>query len=467
MTGGPSPLQFKAGDIIAGKYRVERLLGAGGMGAVFLMTHLGLDEQVAIKFMRPELMNPTVNARFLREARAAARIKGEHVVRVSDISTLETGLPYIVMEYLEGVDLGAYLDRNGAFPLEIAVDYVLQACEALAEAHVSGIVHRDLKPSNLFLTKRPDGSDLIKVLDFGISKIEDRTEMMQAKLTGDTTQLGSPYYMSPEQMASSAEVDHRTDIWSLGIILCELVTRCSPFAAENVPALCFNIIQKPATPPSAFGAPPALDPIILKCLEKNPAGRFANVAELAAALAPFASARGRESSERVAAVIAQGPVPRASRLPGDDSLAVPLAPPSSTIGGFGTTNGASHRSHMIRMSVAIGTGVIGATLIALTVVLLLQRGRTAHPPEDIASASPAAPTQTAVPFSPIVVPPPPAPTEDPPASTSPDSPASSASSTPRPPAMATATHAPPPHRPVAPRPAGKKSSPSNAFGGRE
>jgi len=159
------------GEILAGKYRIDRVLGAGGMGVVVAAHHLQLDERVAIKFLLPEMLaQQDAVMRFSREARAAVKIKSEHVARVTDVGTLETGAPYMVMEYLEGIDL-AELVRRGPLPITQAVDFVLQACEAIAEAHALGIVHRDLKPANLFLATLPGGVQSVKVLDFGISKL--------------------------------------------------------------------------------------------------------------------------------------------------------------------------------------------------------------------------------------------------------------------------------------------------------
>jgi eukaryotic-like serine/threonine-protein kinase len=227
------------GALLAEKYRVDKILGKGGMGIVVQARHVVLDERVALKFLLPEYaQHPDASARFLREARAAVKIKSEHVARVSDVGTLDTGAPYMVMEFLEGADLSRLLE-NGVFPIPDAVDYIIQACEAIAEAHAHGIVHRDLKPANLFLTRRVDGSPLVKVLDFGISKLMgDAVD----KLTKPTTAIGSVLYMSPEQMSETHAVDHRTDIYALGVALYELVSGKQPFFADTVPALCAEVL---------------------------------------------------------------------------------------------------------------------------------------------------------------------------------------------------------------------------------
>ena len=220
MTGPENPpggIPVRPGDVLAGKYRVDRVLGVGGMGVVVAATHLQLQQRVALKFMLDAgLAQPTQVERFGREARAAVRLRSDHVARVLDVGTLETGSPYIVMEYLDGSDIGSVLEQRGAMPVDMAVDCVLQACDAVAEAHALGIVHRDLKPRNLFLTTRNDGRALVKVLDFGISK---HTTGSDLSLTRTTEIMGSPSYMSPEQFRSAKLVDERTDIWALGAIL--------------------------------------------------------------------------------------------------------------------------------------------------------------------------------------------------------------------------------------------------------
>jgi serine/threonine protein kinase len=295
------------GDVLAGKYRVEKVLGVGGMGVVVAATHLQLDERVAIKFLIKEaLASGEAVARFAREARAAVKIKSEHVARVIDVGTLETGAPYMVMEYLEGGDLSQVLASRGPLPVDEAVEYVLQASEAIAQAHALGIVHRDLKPANLFLIRRPDGSNAIKVLDFGISKVMGgKAASSDNAMTRTRAVMGSPLYMSPEQMASTRDVDGRTDLWALGAILYELVAGQPPFNAETMPQLCALILNGPtpslrATRPQT---PPALDAVLQRCLEKDPKRRHANIAEFAAALGEFAPKRARTSIDRISRII--------------------------------------------------------------------------------------------------------------------------------------------------------------------
>ncbi len=295
------------GEVLAGKYRVEQVLGIGGMGVVVSALHIQLDERVALKFLLPEALgNQEAVARFAREARAAVKIKSIHVARVSDVGTLDTGAPYMVMEFLHGHDLSALIRDRGPLPYADAVDLVLQACEAIAEAHALGIVHRDLKPANLFLITAADGSPCIKVLDFGISKVTSPgSSGNDYGMTKTTAIMGSPLYMSPEQMTSSRDVDGRADIWAIGTILFELLTGRPPFLGDTMPQLCGMILQEPPPFPRQFrpDLPEGLQTAILRCLEKDRARRFANVAELAAALAPFGSANAVRSAERVSKVL--------------------------------------------------------------------------------------------------------------------------------------------------------------------
>ena len=291
------------GDVLADKYRVEKILGLGGMGMVVAAIHLDLEQRVAIKLMLPSGGdNSDAAARFLREARAAAKLTGEHVCRVLDVGRFDTGAPYIVMEHLEGQTLGAYLKRRGPLPIGEAVDYVLQAAEGMAEAHARGIVHRDLKPDNLFLTTRLDGEPIVKVLDFGISKAAVANSVTR---TNDI--MGSPAYMAPEQMNSARDVDARADIWSLGVVLYQLLGGKVPFTAESLPALCLAVIHDPPPPLSSVRGdlPPGLADIVMRCLEKDREDRFADIGELAERLAPFTTGPNDATVLRIRTVLSR------------------------------------------------------------------------------------------------------------------------------------------------------------------
>ena len=318
-----------SGTLLAGKYRVERLLGEGGMGVVLAATNEALRQKVAIKLLRSgALANSKALGRFEREARAAASLRSEHVARVLDVGKLEDGRPYMVMEYLEGRDLGDVIDQGPHLPSGEAVDYVLQACEAIAEAHAAGIIHRDLKPRNLFLATTVDGRPLIKVLDFGISKTEDSAEDMS--LTRTTEIIGSPSYMSPEQLRASKEVDVRTDIWALGVILYELLTKKVPFQAITVTELVAVVLMEP-TPEIRSERPDVPEGLVYainRCLAKRREERFSSIAELVGAIAPFGSGAVADMAERVSRV-AQG---SARALPPSDTGSGPYAHLSASSG---------------------------------------------------------------------------------------------------------------------------------------
>jgi serine/threonine-protein kinase len=315
---GTTPV--RVGDVIAEKYVVDSILGEGGMGVVVAARHMQLEQRVAIKFLLPEIALQGMAAeRFRREARSAARIRGEHVCRVLDVGTLKDGVPYMVMEYLEGCDLAAELERRGRLPSEEAVEYVLQACEALAEAHMAGVVHRDLKPANLFLAARADGSRRVKVLDFGVSKSLLSSDSGQMSLTTTATFVGSPFYMSPEQLDSAKDVDARTDIWALGVVLYELLTGRTPFAGESIPRLVAAVLHDVPPPLASLGVdvPEGLEAAILRALQKVRNERFTSVGEFADSIALYAPPHAAVSAARVARVLAGGVATPtgASRMP--------------------------------------------------------------------------------------------------------------------------------------------------------
>ena len=309
------------GDLIAGKYQVEGVLGSGGMGVVVVARHQQLGQRVAIKVMRTaSALQENAVERFLREARAAVALSTEHVAKVLDFGTLEGGAPYLVMEHLAGVDLGQMLRRDGPASVTVAVGLVLQTCEAIAEAHSLGIVHRDLKPANLFVTNRLDGSPLVKVLDFGISKAaaiagsED-----QQDLTASGIVMGSPAYMSPEQVRSTRAVDARSDIWSLGVILYELLTGLSPFAGETIGDVFAKITAEDPPPlrEQRPDVPEGLEAVVCQCVARRVSDRIQSVSELVSKLLPFASKDDVFTAQRIL---------RARRLGGGATLTAPAFP---------------------------------------------------------------------------------------------------------------------------------------------
>jgi serine/threonine-protein kinase len=354
-----NPAPVKEGDVLDGKYLVERILGLGGMGVVVAAKHLQLEQQVAIKFVLPHaLRDGEAMERFAREARAAVKLRSEHVARVLDVATMANGTPYMVMEYLAGSDLGAMIESSGPLPHVDAVDFVLQACEAIAEAHSYGIVHRDLKPRNLFVTHAVDGKPLVKVLDFGISKqtVALGSSGKELSLTRTASVMGSPNYMSPEQLKSSKSVDARTDIWALGVILFEILTTRVPFEAETVTQLTAMVLQDTPRLVDELRAdvPPGLGRVIARCLEKDAAHRYATVADLARELEPFGSQRG------VAQKIAQVTGPRGAIPIALSSGRLPLNNTGGTSVAWGETQLASPRTR--RTAIAL-TAAVGLTVL--------------------------------------------------------------------------------------------------------
>ena len=450
----PRSMPFPPGTVLAGKYRVERLLGEGGMGWVVVATHLQLEQRVALKFMRPSHARDTSDAvpRFLREARAAARIQSEHVARVMDVGTLENGAPYLVMEYLEGQDLESLLSQHGALPPEVVVEYVMQACEGLGEAHAAGIVHRDLKPANLFLARRSDGSVRVKLLDFGISKLAAAGGGPEVAMTNTQALMGSPLYMAPEQMRSSKNVDGRADIWSMGVILYEMLGGRAPFDGETLPVVCARIMTEPPPPLRSVkpDVPPELEAVVVRCLDKEPQQRFQDVASLARALAPFATPEARVAAERIARMARAsalsapeivrdgGPAPVPSRRTEGRGGELPenAAPAASAVAQtratFTQTGSAQPRRKGLRaLPLAIGAAVLflGAAVVFGVVAT---RGRTKAESVATATATSTAtptptPTPTATATATATSTPTPTPTPTPTSTSTPEAPATAAS----------------------------------------
>jgi serine/threonine-protein kinase len=384
------PRDFARGKILAGKYRIERKLGEGAMGFVLQATHLGLDEAVAIKLIRPEVQNlEGVLSRFAKEAKIAARIRSEHVAKVLDVGVLQPYGPYIVMEYLEGNSLAEMLDARmldgrGPLPPDRVIEYVLQACEALAAAHAIDVIHRDVKPDNLFVT-RHGGLETLKLLDFGISKAALGGQMLDLPTGTVSFVMGTPLYMSPEQLRSSPDIDARTDVWSLGAVMFELLSGEPPFHGASIPELCAAILDaQPAELHASISGP--LRAVVLRCLEKDPTRRFQTVAELAAALIPFAPREARAYASRASCIL------RASSL----NLDVDASH------GSGLTGKASPSPSVRFQSSALVAAATVLALSALGVVSTLSSVPTPPiPPRPMAISSA---TPAAVPLGPVSAP---------------------------------------------------------------
>ncbi|HEX3769797.1 MAG TPA: serine/threonine-protein kinase [Polyangiaceae bacterium] len=457
----PRKKPVSVGDVIDGKYRVERELGQGGVGIVVQARHLELHQPVAIKVLLLR-DDPEQVSRFMHEARAAVRLRDEHVAKVSDVGRLPDGTPYMVMEFLEGENLSSVIER-GPLSIEDGAGFVLQACEGIAEAHSLGIVHRDLKPANLFLTRTARGRPLVKVLDFGIAKRgASGDEGNDTRLTGAMTVMGSPPYMPPEQVRASRDVDFRSDIWSLGVTLYELVSGGLPFSAETVQDVCARVLTQPPTPLEHWlpAVPEDMRLLVLRCLEKDPAKRFQDIAQLASALEAFVPMSAR-SAERIRETLMTpppsgwqppGPLPTPVPPPGPPAPPVMAIPIVSTQTAFGpTASTPPRRKRFAMMGLAAGLGIA----IAGGVVLLARSGgseSSAAPAASGAGATSEATTTAAAPraasaLAAETAPPlaslAPVPTAAP---STPPSPPSAAAAPPRP-AAATPTAMPAPHRP--------------------
>ncbi len=407
---------IRPGDLLAGKYRVSRVLGTGAMGVVVAAEHVQLETKVAIKLLLPALRgNLEATKRFERESRSVAKLTNEHVARVLDVGETGDGLPYFVMEYLEGEDLAAMLARAGRLEVELAVEFVLHACVALAEAHGLGIVHRDLKPANLFCIRRPDGQLSVKLLDFGISKVSTAEEgvaeaIARLSLTKNLEAMGSPLYMSPEQMKSAKHADQQSDIWALGVILFQLLSNDLPFLGESETDVA---VQVSTQPPRSLLArrpdlPPALEAVILKCLEKDRARRYANVADLACDLAPFAPARAWGAVERITGTVETSRLAAVARASGPEMVEVPIELDDPAVAGGDesrnattllghTTRGSGMRPASSRTGWLVAFGVSAGVLVALGLLFL----RPQPPKSDREAAAGAAATGA---VQPVVVP---------------------------------------------------------------
>jgi len=372
--------ELKPGDVLANKFRIEQVLGIGGMGIVASAWHLELRTRVALKVLLPSaLVDEDAMERFAREASTVSRMRGEHVVRVMDVGKLpDGGPPYIVMEHLEGEDLQTLLERRGALEVTEAVGYLLEVCEGIAEAHALGVIHRDLKPANLFLTRRVDGSKLIKVVDFGIAK--HQLGPASKTLTGPLITMGSPQYMSPEQTRAARDVDATTDLWSLGVCLFELLTGLPPFAAPSAAEVSALVLLGEPQPPAKLRPeiPVRLSEIVLRCMRKRRWERYADVAALAEALEPFGPESQAGTAQRIKLVLGNPPTERVleafpathgesevAALPASGAEREAGAPDLERVLGIGAKRPARRR----RIPTWFLAGVVGLSTFLVTIVL--------------------------------------------------------------------------------------------------
>jgi serine/threonine-protein kinase len=388
----------KPGDTVAGKYRIERVLGSSGMGIVYLGTHVDIEQLVAIKFLLDAHRDPNALPRFKREARALARVNSDHVVRVLDVGEHE-GAPFIVMEYLAGDDLLRTLRKGGLLPIDRTCDILLQVCEGLAAAHSVGCVHRDLKPSNVFLVEKPDGSTIAKIIDFGVAKLRDthldpESSSSVDQLTHTNTLIGSPRYMSPEQAGASRDVDQRADVWSLGIILHEMLTGKPAFKFENISQLLVAIMTEAPRPVLEINpkAPPALAQAVASALVKKPEERTANVLDFGQQLASF-TPTGLAHLERIARLLSAPPPSLTSSpsisgpFPALRGGAITLDSPSQTATGWDAPPKKKSRS---RAWLALG-GAIALVAVAGVAFVASSRYRAAAPIAIATTATSTAP----------------------------------------------------------------------------
>jgi eukaryotic-like serine/threonine-protein kinase len=322
------PGQVRAGDLIAGKYRVARVHKRGALGVTVEALHTQLGQRVAVRILAADpAAYPEAARRFLRGARLAVQFQNEHTARIMDVGTLESGTPYIVAEFLPGSDLQRVLRVREWLPVPEAVDYVLQACQALSEAHAHDVVHRNLKPTNLFLTRR-DGARRLVVLDFGVS--DDPLSDAAINSGGIGGAAAALAYLAPEQIRDASAVDARADIWALGAVLHEMLTGCALYESHTAPGLLAMIAADPPVPVSNLRPeiPAELEAVVLRCLNKDRDERYESVGALASALRPFASTSGHEAAERLSRTTARRarstlPPP----LPGHATRAIVRVPP--------------------------------------------------------------------------------------------------------------------------------------------
>lgn len=362
-----SQIPFEPGQVIHGKYELLRLLGVGGVGYVVAARHIGFDDLVALKFLRPEFAtHHEAVSRFTIEARASFRLRSEHVARMLDVD-IHDGVPFIAMELLEGTDLRNLLEVRRVLEVGPTVDYLLQTCEALAAAHAIGVIHRDIKPENLFLLGNGDPTDHLKVLDFGISKVAVRGENRKTHQALTRMAVGTPPYMSPEQVRASSALDARSDIWSVGCVLYELLTGTAPFDRVSLMQACAAVLEDEPPSPKALNGelPDGLCEVIARCLRKDPNDRYADVASLAEALTPFGSGRFASYAARCRAYLTGEGLGRRSTPTSFAGVARNTLPPGSPVPARSiTVRLESHAPLTRRVTHAPGTKESGQTQAA-------------------------------------------------------------------------------------------------------
>src|SRR6266576_4389471 len=308
------------GQTLAGKYSIEKLIKRGGMGAVYLGKHVLMDKTVAIKVLHPSLaLDDDVVARFSREAKAASRISHSHAVRVNDFGESENGVVFLVMEYLDGRTLKEIIKSEGPMALDRVVEIVRQVAGALDAAHQQGVVHRDLKSDNIMLSQT-NGSDWAKVLDFGIAKIQQGDGARDVDITAANLVIGTPQYMSPEQCSQTGPIDARSDVYSLGVIVYEMLAGRVPFTGDSPTVIMMKQVQD--DPPSVLAArpdlPASIDNLVRKALAKQPIDRFQTAGELSEALTRAAASVGDFVSATVMPPVADTVANEPVNIPADD-----------------------------------------------------------------------------------------------------------------------------------------------------
>jgi serine/threonine-protein kinase len=392
----------RVGQVVGGRYQIVGLLGQGGMGVVYEARHTLVGRRFAIKFLRPEhARDLEMLARFQREARAAGALESENIAAVTDFGLDEAGTPYLVMERLAGDDLARLLERNGRLAATRAAGIALQACRGLAVAHAAGIVHRDLKPENLFVLRRADGGDLVKVIDFGIAKL--RAPGGDASgTTANGAEMGTPYYMPPEQARGERDLDHRVDVYAMGAILYEMLAGAKAHRGDGYNAILFDILDRPPTPlaPLRPGLPAGLAAVVERAMAFEPADRHASAAELADALAPFAGgARLPGEAARATAIVARA-AGSAAPVPVADPRAFTVRAPATVEvtaardGDAGGAPGARTRGRRRLLPLAVAAA---ALLVAAGAVVRARQGRFAVPAGHAAIARPAPPAAQVAP----------------------------------------------------------------------